>query len=87
MYLKDNLQTDEMYGSMQEPSSKKICAVSNVTTLVSASSGPTKKGILVQVCEMLTCIIIKRCVVVLFMFFFIFCVFVETSMKGCTCIF
>lgn len=33
---------------VKEPSSKKICAVSNVTTLVSASSGPTKKGILVQ---------------------------------------
>ena len=42
---------------MQEPSTKKICAVSNMTTLVDASPGPAKKGILVQVCSinLLTC--------------------------------
>lgn len=33
---------------VKEPSTKKICAVSNMTALVNGSPGPTKKGILVQ---------------------------------------
>ncbi|CAH3162179.1 unnamed protein product [Porites evermanni] len=33
---------------VKEPSTKKICAVSNITSLAQASPGPTKKGILVQ---------------------------------------
>lgn len=47
---------------LQEPTTKKICAVSNVSNMPmladsSRSPDPTKKGILVQVCQVQLCII------------------------------
>ena len=42
---------DEILSLLQEPTTKKICAVSNMTVSADSSPDAAKKGILVQVCS------------------------------------